>query len=143
MTLAAEYSALVAPLLASWDETTVPIAWEGEDFDPPAKTADRTNPARFIGFQSEETVRSYFTFTGDEIRGVLPFDVYVEPIAGIGGYWHRSIMDSLRTTYTGQDTTTLFFRLGEARPTTPIITEEVQGQAWRRQEWTLPFWRYE
>lgn len=143
MTLAAEYSALVAPLIASWDETTVPIAWEGEDFTPPAKTGDRSNPARFIGLQSEEVLRSYLTFTEDEIRGVLIIDVYVEPIAGIGGYWHRSIMDSLRTTFTGKDSATLYFRVGEARPSTPVISEDVQGQAWRRQEWVLPWWRYE
>lgn len=140
MTWEADISTIRTPMIDNWDFDAVPVAWPGQNFDPPSRTGDRADPAIWIDFDVDNVDSQYLASGAPSTRhkfAAIDAAILVESIVG-NDELIRQKADLLETYYGAGNTASVVFRIEEAVLSDVFIWEET----WLRADWTCPVWLF-
>jgi len=140
MTWEAETALVRDPLIDNWDFDSKPVAWPGQDFDPPDRTGDRSGPAIWLDFDTEYQASEYLAGGNNArlIQGQLVCGIVVEKVASHALLHHQNAdtIEGYYKTASGQE---IVFQVPEA-----ILTDVYEWeQSWLRADWICPFLRFD
>jgi len=133
----AEKTLVRTPMIDNWDFSAAPVAWPGQDFDPPSRTGDRSAPAIWLDFDVDYA-GSEFLASGTMTRhkfAAFDIAILVEPIVG-HDLIHRQKADLLESYYGAASGASIVFRTMEATLSDVFLWEDT----WLRADWVCPFW---
>lgn len=118
------------------------IAWPGEDFDAPQPGGDPSSPVAWIDIERGTRGTEPLTFGASRptrrIQSVWDFAVLVEQLPGCDEV-AATYVDALDTLFTGRDSSTMYYVIGEAASETVGIWQGV----WWRVDWRIPVDRWD